>query len=123
MTVTRMELRAERIATEKLIAGRAGRPYPDRITAALDMRGLDGPEVDVACGAAEPAVDRWEAGQEVPSRRQVELLADLTGFPVAWFFTKPTKLVLTGWICGADGCEQFDERPDADIVPLRQGAL
>lgn len=47
--------------TRRAIAARAGRPYPERLTAALDLRELYGPEVDIACGAVEPAVDRWEA--------------------------------------------------------------
>lgn len=59
---------------------------PARITIALDLRGLYGPEVDTACDAAEPDVDRWEAGELYPTWRQVELLAALTDFPVHFFF-------------------------------------
>lgn len=121
--VRQMESRAERLATEKAIAARGGRPYPERITAALDLCGLDGPEVDTACGAVEPAVDRWEAGEEVPTRHQLDLLAALTGFPLGYFFRPPSGLLLTGWICGADGCERFDERPDAEVLPLHRETL
>src|SRR5687767_4113086 len=39
---------------------REGTPVPARITMALDMRGLDGADVDTQCGAAEPDVDLWE---------------------------------------------------------------
>ena len=58
---------------------------PRRITMALDMAGAEGPEVDIACGAAEPAVDNWEAGIEVPTARQLELLAEYTGMQVEFF--------------------------------------
>lgn len=62
------------------------RLVPARITLALDMQGLYGPEVDAACDAAEPDVDRWEAGELYPTWQQVELLAKLTDFPVHFFF-------------------------------------
>lgn len=65
----------------------AGKLIPHRITMALDLRKLYGPEVDEACGAAEPDVDRWEAGELYPTWRQFKLLAELTGFPLKWFFT------------------------------------
>jgi hypothetical protein len=58
---------------------RAGELRPYRITIALDARGLYGPEVDEACGAAEPDVDLWEAGKLYPTWEQVLLLAKLTG--------------------------------------------
>ena len=127
--VVRLERRAERIATEKLIAARGGHPYPYRITQALDLRGFHGPEVDIACGAVEPAVDRWETGDEVPTREQVERLAALTGFTVAFFFTPPGPRILRGVVCaidesGRDGqCDLFDDRPDARVVPLLRDTL
>jgi len=58
---------------------RAGELRPDRITMALNAAKLYGPEVDVACGAAEPDVDLWEAGKLYPTWEQVLLLAKLTG--------------------------------------------
>lgn len=61
-------------------------PIPARITVALDYIGAEGPWVDVALGGAEPMVDRWEAGELVPTPGQVEKLAALTGFPVAFFY-------------------------------------
>lgn len=61
-------------------------PVPARITMALDARGLYGPDVDTACGAAEPDVDEWESGESVPTRHQVELLAELTHMPVEFFY-------------------------------------
>lgn len=73
--------------TDQRIAERGGRPYPERITMALDApagggRPLEGPDVDAACDATEPAVDRWETGEEVPTPHQLELLAALTGYPI-----------------------------------------
>lgn len=58
---------------------RGGHLSPWRITVALDAKGLDGPEVDAACGAAEPDVDLWEAGVLYPTWEQVQRLAALCG--------------------------------------------
>jgi hypothetical protein len=63
----------------------AGDVVPHRITQALDLRGLYGPEVDEACGVAEPHVDMWEAGQLYPSWESLVLLAELTDFPPEFF--------------------------------------
>lgn len=97
-------------------------PNPSRITTALDTRGLYGPEVDVACGTVEPAVDRWEDPDDplLPTEAQVRLLADLTGFPVPFFYARDTAVVGPMVICGADGCEVVDQRPDAKVVELRR---
>lgn len=93
-------------------------PVPERITAALDVRGLYGPEVDRACGVEEPAVDLWEAGDLVPTAEQVEALSRLTGFPVRFFYMPPPARLGPVWICGEDGCEVIDNRPAAAVVPL-----
>lgn len=61
-------------------------PIPARITVALDYIGAEGPWVDEALGGAEPMVDQWEAGELVPTPGQVEKLAQLTGFPVGFFY-------------------------------------
>jgi hypothetical protein len=61
-------------------------PVPARITLALDLRGLYGPQVDRDCGVEAPAVDEWEAGLRVPTRTQVEALAALTRMPVGYFY-------------------------------------
>ncbi|WP_128644983.1 hypothetical protein [Rhodococcus sp. BS-15] len=66
----------------------AGEIVPFRITQALDGAGLFGPEVDTACGAAEPAVDEWEAGIRYPTFEQLLLLADITGHAPEWFFDR-----------------------------------
>jgi hypothetical protein len=109
---------------------RAGRvmPHPDRITAALDLRCLDGPEVDRACLAEEPAVDQWEAGEACPTWEQLVALADLTGFRPAWFVQPgPALGDGPGWLCGTDGCTPLEARPvvppyrlPAPVVPLRR---
>jgi hypothetical protein len=67
-----------------------GLAVPARITLALDMLKLDGPEVDEACGVQEPTVDRWEQGLIYPTWEQLCRLAVLTGFAVA-FFTAPAE--------------------------------
>jgi hypothetical protein len=61
-------------------------PVPAQMTQAFNLRELEGPEVDEACGAAEPAVDRWEAGLEVPTSLQVRLMAQLTRCRISWFY-------------------------------------
>jgi hypothetical protein len=65
-----------------------GLVVPHRITLALDIRRLDGPGVDEACGVREPAVDLWECGTLYPEWEQLCRLALLTDFAVA-FFTAP----------------------------------
>jgi hypothetical protein len=57
----------------------AGLLSPDRITLALDAKGLEGPEVDAQCLAQEPEVDQWEAGTLYPSWEQTKALAELCG--------------------------------------------
>jgi hypothetical protein len=61
-------------------------PVPARITMALDANAAEGPWVDEALGGVEPMVDMWEAGELVPTRHQIELLAKLTGFDVEFFY-------------------------------------
>jgi hypothetical protein len=70
---------------------------------------LEGPEVDRACGTCEPHVDRWEAGTEIPTLRQVELLAELTGFAVAWFYADPMPTHDPGalFVCGPGQIEPW----------------
>jgi transcriptional regulator with XRE-family HTH domain len=113
------------------------RPYPARITQALDAPGwggppLEGPEVDRACGVEEPAVDLWEAGELVPTADQLARLAELTGYPVAWFYREPAELDPAGmWVCirsgRGKGCYRGDDprldralrpRPDRLALPV-----
>lgn len=65
---------------------RSGALIPQRITFALNLCGLYGPEVDRLCEAAEPEVDEWEAGTRYPRLVQLRALADLTGMHPLWFF-------------------------------------
>lgn len=57
----------------------------------------------MACGAAEPDVDQWEAGVLVPTRAQVLALARLTEFPPEFFYQPMPAWQLTAerW-CTAD---------------------
>ncbi|HEU5108826.1 MAG TPA: hypothetical protein VFT95_09740 [Micromonosporaceae bacterium] len=109
---------AARQRNDALIA--TGNVVPARITMALDLGGHEGPEVDIACGAEEPAVDLWECGVEVPTAEQLRLLSELTGFPVAYFYRPVEPGPLLGgdgrmWICSTDGCES----PEPDWVDER----
>jgi hypothetical protein len=64
----------------------AGEVKPWRITQALDVGSHYGPEVDIACGVVEPAVDEWESGARYPTFVQVLLLARLTDVSPAFFY-------------------------------------
>jgi hypothetical protein len=86
-------------------------PTPERITMALDLQMLDGPEVDQALGGEEPMVDEWESGVRVPDLTQVQALARLTGYPVRFFYQPPPPPFTGGLICGADGCQPLGEVP------------
>lgn len=66
-----------------------GLTVPYRITLALDIRQLYGPQVDAACGAKEPDVDQWETGEKYPTWEHLQLLAELTQFPVEFFTPEP----------------------------------
>ena len=105
-------------------------PNPARITTALDLANLYGPEVDVALGGAEPMVDQWEAGKLTPTRTQMHQLAFLTGFAVDWFYmesTPPPDIMFICWSKKPDRhtprCERIDSRPDAQIIPLHKDTL
>lgn len=112
----------------------AGRrlPQPARITMALDAQGLYGPDVDRACLAAEPDVDRWEAGESAPSWEQLIALADLTGMHVEFFFREVEAAAAAAWwFCRRSGrgkgCEQYlpsppvaPYEPPADVIPIRR---
>lgn len=58
---------------------------PALITVALDAAGLEGPEVDRACGGEEPMVDLWEEGRLYPTFPQLCSLAELTGKTPEYF--------------------------------------
>lgn len=98
-----------------------GDPNPRRITIALDMAALYGPEVDRELGGVEPMVDQWESGELVPAPEQVEALARLTGFPVNSFYL-PDPEPFVGFMCRfggrGKGCEFVDHRPLAEVIAL-----
>jgi transcriptional regulator with XRE-family HTH domain len=97
---------------ERLMASRD--PNPARITIALNAAGLYGPEVDRACGVEEPTVDLWESGELVPTREQVEALAELCGVtPVTFYLDDPPAGPI--WICSSDGCERVGDPPPAPV--------
>src|ERR1035441_309812 len=103
----RVDAAAERRNPAAYYAGQS--PTPERITTALDMRELYGPEVDQALGGEEPMVDEWESGACVPAFEQMQRLAVLTGFPVKFFYQPASKPIEGGWICGSDGCRPLGE--------------
>jgi hypothetical protein len=101
----RYEQAAGAARREKLV--RAGKVVPARITIALDLQGLHGPQVDEQVGTwhgnPDGDIDRWEQAIAVPSREQVQLLAALTGFPPAWFYEPIEAGPQPGgpiWMCG-----------------------
>ena len=95
-------------------------PTPERITTALDMRELYGPEVDRALGGEEPMVDEWESGARVPAFEQVQRLSVLTGFPVKFFYQPAPQPLTGGWICGSDGCHPLGATSAAaDLAELQ----
>ena len=86
-------------------------PTPERITLALDFAGLNGPEVDLALGGEEPMVDEWESGKRVPGFPEVQALAELTGFPVKFFYLPPPPPLTGGFLCTTVGCQPLEEAP------------
>ncbi|KQP81608.1 hypothetical protein [Aeromicrobium sp. Leaf291] len=88
----------------------AGQVRPWRISLALDLAGLHGPEVDAMCGAVEPEVDRWEEGLQYPTWEQLCLLADATDQLVGFFLVDRDPPLVTGptFLCGDGGCDVAD---------------
>lgn len=106
--------RAERAEAAAHQRWRAGLVVPHVITMALDFHDLFGPEVDLACHASEPAVDRWEAGKLYPRWDQLCALTELTQWPTARF------MVLGHPIGIADTSMRFHlPRPWVERVDLR----
>lgn len=88
-------------------------PVPSRITDALDSRGLYGPDVDRACGVEEPAVDQWETGELVPTPEQLAKLAELTGYPIRFFYLPELQINGPIYVCQRSGrgkgCIRIDQ--------------
>ena len=84
----------------------AGRrvPTPSRITCALDLCGLDGPQVDADLGVLEDppvVVDEWEAGRRVPTWDNIVALAALTNMLPEWFYGPVMPDTGTAFVCPA----------------------
>lgn len=109
----------ERIRNEQAMAKAradwtAGRVVPWLITIALDAKRLYGPEVDEACGVAEPGVDMWEEGTLYPTFEQLCALAKLTGKAPGYFMNRPG---IVG-IRPSDTSIRFHVRVDDEKEPL-----
>jgi transcriptional regulator with XRE-family HTH domain len=109
----------ERIAHERAMQKArsdwaAGRVVPWLITIALDADGLDGPEVDEACGVPEPGVDMWEAGTLYPSFEQLCALAKLTGKSPGYFMNRPGVV----GIKPSDTTLRFHMSMDGEMEPV-----
>lgn len=107
--LARVDAAAERHDPAAYFAGQV--PTPERITTALNLCGLYGPEVDEALGGTEPMVDEWESGERVPNLTQMQALAMLTGYPVRFFYQPPPPPLGPGWMCGTDGCVPIAPEP------------
>lgn len=123
MSRDRQRYRSAQLRQEEQRLLATARPIPQRITTALDMAGLYGPEVDRALGVEEPAVDLWEAGELEPTPDQLRALADMTGYPVRFFFLEVPEPAGPAWMCGSDGCERIEpstrpREPVADVLWL-----
>lgn len=96
----------------------AGELVPARITSALDLHELYGPEVDAACGVAEPDVDRWEAGELYPTWEQLLALAKITPrVTLLYFFIPVGKPMRTTLQFHLPGVSMEDEEPVARFKP------
>jgi hypothetical protein len=105
--LAKVEAAAERHDPAAYYAGKT--PTPERITMALDLRMLYGPEVDQMLEGEEPMVDEWESGERIPSLTQIQALAEMTDFPVRFFYEPPPPPLAGGWLCGSDGCHTLGD--------------
>lgn len=108
--LVKVDAAAERHDPAAYYAGKT--PTPERITTALNLCGLYGPEVDQALGGEEPMVDEWESGVRVPTLQQVQALAAITGYSVRFFYQPAAPPITGGWLCGSDGCQALGGAPD-----------
>lgn len=99
----------------------AGLVVPHYISVALDAQGLYGPEVDEACGANEPDVDRWEAGELYPTWEQLCLLAELTEVTPAYFVRPAEEHVEVGWTTARFHVKGWTQ-PPPPILAFKPGA-
>lgn len=59
----------------------------DRITEARRESGLGTRDFASRVGVSQRSIQNWEKGVKEPRNRQLRLLAEATGHPVAWFWT------------------------------------
>lgn len=98
----------------------AGLVVPHFITVTLDAQGLYGPEVDEACGAHEPDVDRWEAGELYPSWPQLCALAELCEVTPG-FFVRPAETI-DAWDTTLRFHVKPKDMPPPPILAFKEGA-
>lgn len=75
-------------------AWEAGLVRPYLLSLWMNHRGVEGPEVDAACGVPEPTVDLWEEGRVYPTWDQLLALATFCELPV-WRFTEDVDTTRT----------------------------
>lgn len=124
--------------TPEQTPGRLFQPW--RLTLALDMGDLYDPELSKALDCAVGEVDRWEEGMAMPTDEQAKILAELTGYPLAWFYKPgPPPQMDTVFMCGPRGGGAVEpteyvalgrgrwkikaDRPDALLPDVVQGTL
>ena len=112
VTINRVLARVDAAQELREIEAGTRTPTPERITMALNIMDLYGPEVDRALGGEEPMVDEWESGTRTPTVAQMHTLASLTGFHVRFFYWPPPLPLTGGWMCGEDGCRPLGAEDD-----------
>jgi ribosome-binding protein aMBF1 (putative translation factor) len=67
--------------------------YPDRVASARILMQLSIEQVAELSGIGVADLEMFETGMLTPTYEQLQVLAEVTGFPVAWFGQPPVK----GW--------------------------
>jgi len=118
----KMRATVEQRTAEAKLRWENGLARPDAITLYLDARGLYGPEVDAACGVAEPTVDLWEEGRVYPTWEQLLALAELCGVGVWMFTTDHPALDGRFFLCGRGVSHDPPPEPVTRFDPLALAA-
>lgn len=78
--------------------GRLFQPWA--LTQALDSRDLYDPELSNALDVPVGEVDRWEEGITIPTVEQAKAIAEVTGYPLRFFYQdKPPPQIDGMFIC------------------------
>lgn len=89
---------------------------PWALTLALDAGGHYDPELSEALGCSVGDVDRWEEGIEIPTVEQAGRIADVTSYPLRWFYrVGPPPIMEHVFMCPG-GPVELDE-----IIPIGRG--